>query len=158
MLCRHTIHATGRCPINGLPDEYQITVYARRVVLCEEVAAAVDDLLAVPIFQEQFTQALADRLGCRVRTTCRHLEGGRVTTDCICRPRPDAELVAVLKSAVVALDTEAAWLVDVDYTDRGQQRPSIPVGDRPYFDAATETAQAIRELIETFKARQRDTR
>jgi hypothetical protein len=67
---------------------------------------------------------------------------------------PDAELIALLQQTANALDAEAAWLVDVDITDRGQQRPSIPAADRDYFDAVTETAQAVRSLVEMIQARQ----
>jgi hypothetical protein len=87
MLVRHTLTATGTCPNNGLPDRYRIAVYTAGVLFCERIAAAVDELLAEPVYQELFTQALADRLGCRVRTRCRHLHGGRVRTDCVCYPR-----------------------------------------------------------------------
>jgi len=69
MFVRHTLTATG-------------------TLFCEEIADAVDNLLAKPVYQEQFTQALADRLGCKVRTRCRHLHDGRVRTDCVCRRRP----------------------------------------------------------------------
>lgn len=84
MKVRHRLRATGTCPANGLPDEYHVSVYCNRMISCEEVVAAVDGLLAVPIFQEEFTCRLADRLGCTVKTRCRHLEGGRVTTECVC--------------------------------------------------------------------------
>lgn len=87
MHVRHTLTATGTCPNNGLPDHYTVAVYTNAILYCEDIAAAVDELLAKPVFHEQFTQALADRLGCRVRTRCRHLHGGRVRTDCICYPR-----------------------------------------------------------------------
>jgi hypothetical protein len=88
MLVRHTLAATGTCPNNGLTDHYRIAVYTTGILFCEEIAAAVDELLAKPVYQEQFTQALADRLDCKVRTRCRHLHGGRVLTDCVCHPRP----------------------------------------------------------------------
>lgn len=84
MKVRHRLWATGTCPNNGLADEYLVTVYCNRMIPCEDAVAAVAELLAVPVFQEAFTQALADRLGCRVRTRCRHLEGGRVLTECVC--------------------------------------------------------------------------
>lgn len=87
MICRHTLTAIGTCPNNGLIDEYTVQVYTTRVLFCEDIAAAVDELLSRPCHQESFTQALANRLRCRVRTCCRHLAGGRVLTDCVCRPR-----------------------------------------------------------------------
>lgn len=84
MQVRHRLRATGTCPNNGLPDDYVIAVHCDRVVPCEEVVAAVDGLLTVTVFQEDFTQPLAERLGCTVKTCCRHLEGGRVLTECVC--------------------------------------------------------------------------
>ena len=90
MIVRHTLTATGTCPNNGLTDHYRIAVYTTCTVFCEDIAAAVDELLAEPVYQERFTQALADRLGCRVKTRCRHLHDGRVLTDCVCYPRPAA--------------------------------------------------------------------
>lgn len=69
----------------------------------------------------------------------------------------DADLIALLLTTTKALDEEAAWLVDVDIDDRGQQKPSIPAADQPYFDAITETAQALRGLVEMIKARQEET-
>lgn len=87
MKVRHRLKATGLCPNNGLPDEYLVSVYCDRMIPCEEIVAAVDGLLAAPIYQEVFTQRLADRLGCRVGTRCRHLEGGRVLTECECWPQ-----------------------------------------------------------------------
>lgn len=65
----------------------------------------------------------------------------------------DTELIALLQSAARALDEEAAWLVDVDVNDRGQQKPSIPAADQPYFDAVCETAQSLRAFIEVIQAR-----
>jgi len=88
MIVRHTLQAKGTCPNNGLPDHYRIAVYTTGVLFCEMIAAAVDELLAEPTYQEAFTQALADRLGGKVSTRCRHLHGGRVLTDCVCYPRP----------------------------------------------------------------------
>lgn len=81
---RHTLEAVGICPNNGLPDRYTIRVYPGpdRVMFCERIVEVVDGLLVRPIFQERFTQELADRLGCRVETTCGHLAGDRVTVEC----------------------------------------------------------------------------
>lgn len=87
MLVRHTLTATATCPNNGLPDRYRVAVYTSRVLLCEGVVVEVDELLAEPTYQEAFTQALADRLGCKVKTRCPHLRGGRVVTVCVCRPQ-----------------------------------------------------------------------
>lgn len=70
---------------------------------------------------------------------------------------PDAELLALLLKTANALAAEAAWVVDVDVDDRGQQKPSIPTRDRDYFDALNEAAQAVRDLIEMVQARWKET-
>ena len=66
----------------------------------------------------------------------------------------DDELIALLRKAAAALDEEAAWLVDVDVNDRGQQTPSLPARDQSYFDAVTDTARSLRGLVEMVQARQ----
>lgn len=70
-------------------------------------------------------------------------------------PLTDTDLIELLNRAAAALDEEAAWLVDVDIDDRGVQRPSIPVGDRGYFETMTEQAAALRDLVELIRERQR---
>lgn len=47
-----------------------------------------------------------------------------------------------------------AWVVDVDLDDHGRSKPSIPRADQPCYEAVTETAQAVRDLVEMIKARQ----
>lgn len=73
-------------------------------------------------------------------------------------PLTDAALLELLQNTATTLDEEAAWIVDVDVDDRGRSKPSIPARDQPYFDAVTETAQAVRDLIEMVQARQEKTR
>jgi hypothetical protein len=67
----------------------------------------------------------------------------------------DADLIALLRKAATALDEESAWLVDVDVNDLGQQRPSIPKRDQPYYEAICEQAQNLRELVAMIEARGR---
>jgi hypothetical protein len=68
-------------------------------------------------------------------------------------PLTDADLIDLLKKTTAAIDEEAAWLVDVDMNDEGQQRHSIPAHDRRFFDALSEQAQSLRSLIELIQAR-----
>jgi len=72
MLAEHSFTAVGRCPVDGCPDVYEVTVRASRVVFVEAILAARDDLTAAPRTQEDFTVALADRLGCQVETVGSH--------------------------------------------------------------------------------------
>jgi hypothetical protein len=59
----------------------------------------------------------------------------------------DADLIELLTRTISALDEEAAWVVDVDVDDRGRSKPSVPAPDRDYFDAVTEQAQSLRNLV-----------
>lgn len=67
----------------------------------------------------------------------------------------DADLIDVLETAAHALDEEAAFVIDVDVDGYGRSKPMIPARDRPYYDAVTEQAQALRELIAMIQARGR---
>jgi hypothetical protein len=67
----------------------------------------------------------------------------------------DPDLIQLLARAADALEREAIWLVDVDTDDLGRSKPSIPVRDKDYYDAVTEQAQAIRDLIAMVQARSR---
>lgn len=70
-------------------------------------------------------------------------------------PLTDAALIDLLLRTAGALDEEAAWLVDVDVDDHGRAKPTIPAGDRGYFEAVAEQAAALRELVELVRARRR---
>lgn len=76
-------------------------------------------------------------------------------------PLTDADLIDLFRKAADALDKEAAWIVDVDVDvdvdDRGRSKPSIPRADQPYYEAVTEIAQAVRDLIVMIQARSRST-
>jgi hypothetical protein len=90
MRVSHYFSANGTCPVNAQKDEYQIVVSlhgdcydSEPVTTVEQIRAACDDLLSTPIFQEDFTRALAGRFLAHVVTLCRH-EGGFLT---ICEAR-----------------------------------------------------------------------
>jgi NADPH-dependent 7-cyano-7-deazaguanine reductase QueF len=85
MKIRHHLIVDSTCPIDGAPDKYDVFVYADRVVECEEIVKHVAELTSDPVFQEQFTQNLADRLECRVKTVGTHVRG-KVMTVVICEP------------------------------------------------------------------------
>lgn len=88
MLVKHQIEIHSTCPVNGDTDLYQGFVYVRdRVLTCEEVAGVVADLTRGPVFQEQLTQDMADRLQARVKTVGRHT-AGNIRTTVLCNPRP----------------------------------------------------------------------
>lgn len=83
MIVTHTFRAQGICPANGSRDHYGIEVTCTTLLLVEGIVKAAGELLAAPVYQEAFTQALADKIACRVVTQCRH---GDVLTRCECEP------------------------------------------------------------------------
>lgn len=89
MKVRHTVLIESICPVNGDSDRYvaDVAVWPGGFILCEDVLAAVQELVRQPTTQESLTQSLADRLGCRVRTRGSHCRG-RVRTVVVCRPHP----------------------------------------------------------------------
>lgn len=70
-------------------------------------------------------------------------------------PLTDADLIELLNRTADALQHEAAWLIDADVDDEGRSKPSIPLADRDYFDAVTEEAAALRDLVKVIRERQR---
>jgi hypothetical protein len=64
MKVRHHLVIVSTCPVDGQADTYLCDVFVRdRVLKCEDVICAVADVTAHgPIFQEDLTQQLADRL------------------------------------------------------------------------------------------------
>jgi hypothetical protein len=81
MKVRHYVEIRATCPVNGDADRYDAFVYVEgRVLRCEDVAEAVEQLTREPVYQETLTQALADRLGAKVKTVGRHTAGNVLTT------------------------------------------------------------------------------
>jgi len=81
MQVTHTLQVTARCPVDGLPDVYTLTVRTSRVVTVEailEAAAHVRDLL---VYQEDLTQRIHRELACEVETVGDH-SGVRTVVVC----------------------------------------------------------------------------
>jgi len=78
----HRIRIEAVCPVNGDPDLYAAAVFvpAGRLLYCEDVVAAVAAATRAPATQEVITQALADRVACRVVTVGTHVRGRVETT------------------------------------------------------------------------------
>jgi hypothetical protein len=68
----HRCTIVGRCP-HGCPDLYtaEFTV-EDRVLRVEDIRAEIDTLTNEPIYQEDLTRLLAERLNCVVVTTGPH--------------------------------------------------------------------------------------
>ena len=81
-----TVHCTiivGKCP-HGCLDVYLAEFHVDgRVLMVEDIQAAIDDVTREPIYQEALTQTLATRLGCTVKTQGVH---GRFRTQCTAEP------------------------------------------------------------------------
>jgi GTP cyclohydrolase I len=76
--------------VNGDADAYDCFVYTTdRLLPCEEVAKAVEQLTQAPIYQEALTQQLADRLRAKVKTVGRHT-AGNIETTVVCHPKGGA--------------------------------------------------------------------
>jgi hypothetical protein len=86
MKTRHHIVIRASCPVDNTEDRYDTFVYVNgRVLKCEEIAAAAEELTREPVFQEQLTQLLANKFCCKVKTRDRHRAGG-IETVCVCEP------------------------------------------------------------------------
>ena len=71
MIVTHEIQVYGRCPVDGKSDFYDVTITTMKVIKVEDIIVAVE-AIEWPAFQEEMTQQLADRLGCRVRSVGFH--------------------------------------------------------------------------------------
>jgi hypothetical protein len=75
----HRFAVSGICPIDRARDDYQVQMTMHRdayvtddPVTVEAILSECRRLLAVPIFQENFTRELAALFVCGVRTECAH--------------------------------------------------------------------------------------
>jgi hypothetical protein len=80
MLARHELTVVGRCPVDGCPDVYEVTVRTRRVVRVEDIKAAAAGLTAEPRMQEELTLRLAEALGAGVEVETVGYHSGVKTT------------------------------------------------------------------------------
>lgn len=63
----HKLQITAICPVDNLPDVYECTITARRIIKVEDILAAVEEVKAKPAFQEEICQELHRKLACKVR-------------------------------------------------------------------------------------------
>jgi hypothetical protein len=71
----HTFQVVSTCPVDvTVSDVYEVVVVVedRTTLMVERILEAVRELTATPVFQEEFTQALARELNASVRTTGTH--------------------------------------------------------------------------------------
>ncbi len=79
MKVKHCLDIQAKCPANGATDTYRMTVVVDRLVMVEDILAAVEKVTAEPIYQEHLTVKLAHELGAHVSTSGTH---GKVFTEC----------------------------------------------------------------------------
>jgi hypothetical protein len=72
MRVEHTLTVSGRCPVDGCPDEYECVVRTDRLLFVEVILAAVKAITLVPRTQEEVTRMLAEMLVCEVETVGVH--------------------------------------------------------------------------------------
>ena len=79
----HRTTIVGKCP-HGCQDIYQAEFHVdHRVITIESIQEAIDTTTEKPIYQEDLTQALANKVGCKVITKGSH---GRFETTCVSDP------------------------------------------------------------------------
>ncbi len=66
MLNQYEIEITCMCPVDDLPDVYQLTVTAKRVIPVETIIAAVSGFSEAKMYQEDLCQAIHRK----VNATC----------------------------------------------------------------------------------------
>lgn len=72
MICRYSMTVRCGCPVDDLPDVYEVEFENSVLIRVEDILAAVSGFSATKVFQEDLTADLARRLSCRVRTVGYH--------------------------------------------------------------------------------------
>jgi len=75
----HEVEFSRKCPVNDAWDHYEARFETKSLLKVEDILAAID-ALPEKAFQEEITQKLAAKLGCRVTTIGMH---SGIRTTCI---------------------------------------------------------------------------
>jgi hypothetical protein len=79
MIVRHRMHRViATCPLGGV-DVYRLMVETTRLIAVEDILIALRELTRAPIYQEDLTAQLAEKLNARVVTEGEH---SGVATEC----------------------------------------------------------------------------
>ena len=84
----YKLEVTCKCPVDNLPDVYQLTVTAQRAIPVEDILAAAKELSSQSLYQEDLCQSLHRRINARcvlvgyhsgvmVRSECGGAQGGQ---------------------------------------------------------------------------------
>lgn len=80
MIAEHRLTVVGKCPVQDCPDVYQCTVRTSRLILVEDILAAVKRNTAEPCTQEDLTCRIAKDIGGGVRVETVGVHSGVTTT------------------------------------------------------------------------------
>jgi len=72
MKVEHTLRVIARCPVDGLPDVYTVTIRTERVLPVETIMAVAAQLVEERLFQEDVTQRFHRALACEVESIGYH--------------------------------------------------------------------------------------
>jgi len=85
MRCEYVHTITTQCPVNDEVDNYLVIIHSKKMIYVEHIIAVFKEFQHKKILQEDLTQELADRFGCKVKTIGRH---SSVRATVFCKPRP----------------------------------------------------------------------
>jgi hypothetical protein len=71
MKVTHEVRVYGRCPVDLAIDEYDVTFITPKTLKVEDINEAIANI-QWPVFQEEMTLYLADKLGCHVHSVGYH--------------------------------------------------------------------------------------
>jgi hypothetical protein len=83
MRVEHVFQLKAHCPVDERIDEYTVTVVIDRLVKIEDILGFAQALGSRPIFQEDLTRLLAEKLDGKVMTVGMH---SGVRTTCTIEP------------------------------------------------------------------------
>ncbi len=72
MNCQYRLSIEARCPVDNMPDRYELMLESPTPIGVESVLAFVAGYRKKKIFQEALTQLVARRFNCRAITTGFH--------------------------------------------------------------------------------------
>jgi hypothetical protein len=78
----HETTITCRCP-HGPIDVYTVEFHLDKMVTVEDIQRVIDESITKPIYQEDLTKLLSDKIECKVVTSGNHL---RFKTKCTYDP------------------------------------------------------------------------
>lgn len=72
MICTYSLTIRCACPVDDLPDVYQVVFESTATIKVEDIIEAVGQFEVRKLFQEDLTASLARTIGCKVTTSGFH--------------------------------------------------------------------------------------